>query len=306
MAVTQIINAANVLIPSFIKADSSNLPPIDCLTLHDFFSTDHRYVSNEGRNEKMQRAMSESYGDSAVGYVQLQRDANICTVYGRVTPEHMVSKPPYRVYCVVDESRLEIVDAYCLDCKASEGGCKHAVAFVYWIHRRNEDKSVTEVKCYWAKSALSSVMTKKYMEAREFSRPTRHSSSIDHSNDDQSDDSFLKKVIDLAIEKKSRCHLFKCFVTQKESTVESLELYALLMQIYDPSEEEENPLMAEDFISHCQETMEIEACKRAMEETVNQSSHPVWLKLKHGRVTASNFHQVSRCKTDGSLDQLQI
>jgi len=63
MVVAQIINAANVLIPSFIKADSSNLPPIDCLTLDDFFSTDHRYVLKEGRNEKMQRAMSESYGD---------------------------------------------------------------------------------------------------------------------------------------------------------------------------------------------------------------------------------------------------
>ena len=87
MPVAQRNNAANALIPCFIKADSSNLPPIDCLTLHDLFSTDHRYVSEEEMNEKMQRAMSESY--------------------------------------------LEIVYAYCLDCKASEGGCKHAVAFVY-------------------------------------------------------------------------------------------------------------------------------------------------------------------------------
>ena len=37
------------------------------------------------------------------------------------------------------------------------------------------------------------------MEAREISRPTRHSSSIKHSNDDQVDDSFMKKSIALAI-----------------------------------------------------------------------------------------------------------
>jgi len=85
MAVSQIINVANVLIPTFIKADSSNLPPLARIT-------DMSRFSKEGRNEKMQRAMSESY--------------------------------------------LEIVYAYCLDCKASEGGCKHAVAFVYWIHRK--------------------------------------------------------------------------------------------------------------------------------------------------------------------------
>jgi len=77
MPVAQRNNAANALIPCFIKADSSNLPPIDCLTLHDLFSTDHRYVSEEEMNEKTQRAMSESYGDSAVGYV------TVCSVTER-------------------------------------------------------------------------------------------------------------------------------------------------------------------------------------------------------------------------------
>ena len=70
-----------------------------------------------------------------------------------------------------------------------------------------------------------------------------YSSTVEHSNDDQGDDSFLKKVIALTIENKSRCHLLKYFVSHKESTVESLEQYALLIQIYDPSEEEENPII---------------------------------------------------------------
>ena len=77
MPVAQGNNPANVLIPCFIKGDSSNLPPIDCISLHDFFSTDHRYVSEEGMNEKMQRAISESYVNSAVGYV------TVCSVTER-------------------------------------------------------------------------------------------------------------------------------------------------------------------------------------------------------------------------------
>lgn len=35
--------------------------------------------------------------------------------------------------------------------------CKHAVAFLFWLHRRSEEPSVTATTCYWKKSALSKV-----------------------------------------------------------------------------------------------------------------------------------------------------
>ncbi|GBP81669.1 hypothetical protein EVAR_63156_1 [Eumeta japonica] len=43
----------------------------------------------------------------------------------------------------------------CHDCVASQGGCKHAIAFLMWIHRRSEEPSCTSVECYWMKSKLS-------------------------------------------------------------------------------------------------------------------------------------------------------
>ena len=72
--------------------------------------------------------------------LQLQRDESICTVYGRQTSVHMVSKPLYRVYCVVDESHLEIVYAYCLDFKASECGCEHAGEIISQIRQVRLDR----------------------------------------------------------------------------------------------------------------------------------------------------------------------
>lgn len=37
------------------------------------------------------------------------------------------------------------------------GVCKHAVAFVIWLHRQAEEPSPTSVSCYWKKSVLSTV-----------------------------------------------------------------------------------------------------------------------------------------------------
>ncbi|GBP23012.1 Beta-1,3-galactosyltransferase 6 [Eumeta japonica] len=77
------------------------------------------------------RSSRESYGDDAVGYVQLKRESNICTVKCRVCPEHK-----------------------CHDCAASAGGCKHAVAFDGCIeeaksrhaHRYNATGKVRTIK----------------------------------------------------------------------------------------------------------------------------------------------------------------
>ncbi|GBP09593.1 hypothetical protein EVAR_76585_1 [Eumeta japonica] len=59
----------------------------------------------------------------------------------------------------------------CEDCVASQGGCKHAIAFLMWLHRRSEEPSCTSVECYWKKSKLSRVgSSMKYMTAKELSK----------------------------------------------------------------------------------------------------------------------------------------
>ena len=94
-----------------------------------------------------------------------------------------------------------------------------------------------------------------------------YSSTVEHSNDDQGDDSdFLKKVIALTIENKSRCHLLKYFVSHKESTVESLEQYALLMQIYDPSEEPCKRILAKRYLEARIETVRYLCLARYLED----------------------------------------
>ncbi|GBP66565.1 Lysine--tRNA ligase [Eumeta japonica] len=106
-----------------------------------------------------ERSSRESYGDDAVGYVQLKRESNICTVKCRVCPEHKVRSKPYTVTIIVDEKNSVIISSQCHDCAASAGGCKHAVAFLMWLHRRSEEPSCTQVQCYWKKSELSKVGT---------------------------------------------------------------------------------------------------------------------------------------------------
>ena len=101
----------------------------------------------------------ESYGESAIGYVQVKREENINTVVGIVGPEHKVSSNGYKVELVMDVLKSEILSCKCYDCIAAQGGCKHQLALLGWIHRRSEQKTRTEMECYWPKSKLSRVGT---------------------------------------------------------------------------------------------------------------------------------------------------
>lgn len=62
------------------------------------------------------------------------------------------------------------------------GGCKHAVAFLMWVHRRSEDPSPTEVQCYWKKSVLSGVGTSlKYITVEEMGGGPSHKTTVSKS-----------------------------------------------------------------------------------------------------------------------------
>ncbi|KAJ8958354.1 hypothetical protein NQ314_006415 [Rhamnusium bicolor] len=63
----------------------------------------------------------ESYGDKAIGYVQLKRVNHICTVKAKVTPEYKIHNKYYNVIIEVDEAEEIILSCKCLDCAASEG-----------------------------------------------------------------------------------------------------------------------------------------------------------------------------------------
>ncbi|KAB0802565.1 hypothetical protein PPYR_04751 [Photinus pyralis] len=155
--------------PGFVKAQSDNLPHVDALMVAEFFASSDKYTAAEIRGLKAMRAGRESYGDAAVGYVQIQRSQNVCTIKCRLCPEHRVRQKNYSVVVVIDEVEEKILSADCQDCAAGAGGCKHAVAFVMWLHRRSEEPSPTDVESYWRKSKLAGVGTSlKYITVKNF------------------------------------------------------------------------------------------------------------------------------------------
>ncbi|GBP33079.1 hypothetical protein EVAR_18558_1 [Eumeta japonica] len=89
----------------FIKANSSNLPRIDLLMLGEFFTSNNDFCSAEFRHVKTSISSRPSYGDDAVSYVQLKRDGKICTVKGKICPEHKVHAKLYAITLVVDEEK---------------------------------------------------------------------------------------------------------------------------------------------------------------------------------------------------------
>ncbi|GBP35671.1 hypothetical protein EVAR_74996_1 [Eumeta japonica] len=60
-----------------------------------------------------------SYGDDAISYVQLKRDAHLCTVKCKMCPEHKVHAKLYGCTLIIDEEDDVIVSVVCEDCVAS-------------------------------------------------------------------------------------------------------------------------------------------------------------------------------------------
>lgn len=67
------------------------------------------------------RSTRESYGDNAVGYVQLKRGDGMCELKCTITPEHRITKKAYLCRIVINEIEERVEMCKCEDCTASEG-----------------------------------------------------------------------------------------------------------------------------------------------------------------------------------------
>ncbi|KAF4529998.1 hypothetical protein B566_EDAN009174 [Ephemera danica] len=144
----------------FVKANPSNLPEVDMFERQSYMSRNVLVVQSEVSGVKMVRSGAESYGDDAVGYVQIKREGPTCIVKGRIVPEHKVHKKPYHVEMMLNEtpgSGSKIIHVKCLSCVSAQGFCKHAFAFLCWVERRSYDKACTSVTSYWSKPKLATV-----------------------------------------------------------------------------------------------------------------------------------------------------
>ena len=112
-------------------------------------------VSAEQRGWRVHEAADENYGDSAVPYPQVKRVGDVVSVRALLTPAHRVKNKPYRVFAeIIDEDSSTNISAKFQDYSASSCGRKHGVAFFYWLHRKSEEPSVTQVTSYWRKAPL--------------------------------------------------------------------------------------------------------------------------------------------------------
>ncbi|XP_060807339.1 uncharacterized protein LOC132903320 isoform X2 [Amyelois transitella] len=265
----------------FVKAQSDNLPKIDAFMMTSYFASNPDFTSAEIRGVKAARSTRESYGDSAVGYVQVKRDGDICVVKARITPKHNVRQKCYAVICTCNETEETILSVQCEDC----------AAHLAWLHRRSEDLSTTSIECYWKKSKLSSVGTsQKIIKAKDmYTKTPKHDLVPTSSNSE----SFLTVV-------KNNCtlvgdinnHLIKFYTAP--STVEKLSIHHLLS-----TSTATNPA---DFIEYCQTIMTADACKEAAIATLDQNDCPLWHELRYGRITASKAYEAAHCQTiDGTL-----
>ncbi|CAG9763417.1 unnamed protein product [Ceutorhynchus assimilis] len=273
----------------FIKAQSDNLPLVDSLMIAEFFSKNELFTSAEQRGVKAKRSERESYGDSAVGYVELKRENNICLVKCKICPEHRVRAKNYTVIMEVNEAEESILKAQCQDCAASEGGCKHAIAFVMWVHRRSEEPSPTETISYWKKPKLSGVGTLlQFVKVQDFAKDAREE-IVNPTNK-----YFLEQFIGRAIECGASSQLLKYY---NEDKLLNLGIHQLLCSFQNDGKQ-----MADEFIMYAASKMSTALCNEAFSKTKEQSECSIWRDLRYCRITASKIYEVSRCKTvEGSL-----
>ncbi|KAK4885148.1 hypothetical protein RN001_001419 [Aquatica leii] len=271
----------------FQKADTHNLPRVDIHMLYEFIKTTSSFSG-----VKAVRSGRENYGDSAVGYVQVKRDGDICIVRGRVCLEHKLRSKPYSIICKINENNNAIKDIKCLDCVASAGGCKHRIAFLMWLHRRSEEPASTSTICYWKKPVLAQVGSSiKFIKSVDIGRKSKKTLvDVNRVND------FAEEAFNLVKKQKYTCPISVhiCIPTD----VETLSLHNL-MTAFVASDLEHT---ADNFIIFCNDSLTNENIASACALSHNQSENSLWFKLRYARMTASKLYDVAVCKTpNGSL-----
>ncbi|KAJ8685820.1 hypothetical protein QAD02_021613 [Eretmocerus hayati] len=188
----------------------------------------------------------------------------------------------------MDEKNEIVKDLACVgnECKASEGGCKHCIAFLMWVNRRFESSSPTDVECYWKKSRLSRVSS-----SMRFIKLDDMKSQNVRCTDDLGDNSTsLDKVKMKAEQLQSDSQVSRYLFDLDVSRVNCLSIHQLVYDFYGDTS-------ALDFFEFARVKMSPELCVEIEERTRNQSDDPLWHEMRFGRLTASIIHEASHCKT---------
>ncbi|KAI8439048.1 hypothetical protein MSG28_012920 [Choristoneura fumiferana] len=256
----------------FVEAYSYNLPKVSVDMVVRFFA-----ASTEIKASKC--SVGESFGDSAIKFVQIKRDAGLCTVKSRVTPEHAINLESYRATVVIDEDEDVVRSCQCDDCALCPDACRHAVAFLLWLHRRSEEPPTTSAICYWDSATLSnqddttSVMTVKEMLGIK---------EVKMKPDTRVLDEFIK----VAKEKNIDCLLMRHI----EGVKQKLSLHQLCVTV-------EGQL-------HCPQAL-LQALVAEM-TSVTEADVTPWCEVWYGRIKDSMLHEAVHCpeKKDDLVERI--
>lgn len=220
-----------------------------------------------------------------------------------------VRKQPYSVTMVIDEKQGEVKTVQCEDCPASQGYCKHAVAFLMWTHRRSEEPSCTATECYWKKSILSKVGSSlKFMKIKEMKdgnsslpgvklrRKIKEIGDRNSSSSTQQDEGVLFDFLEESKKRKlQNCQILKHQPDYECDIVQLLSLHYLSYKCNAHND-------CDKFINSVNAVFTEENVKNIERLTREQHKSSAWFELRYARITASTAFDVSRCKTsEGSL-----
>ncbi|KAL5236791.1 hypothetical protein ACI65C_004201 [Semiaphis heraclei] len=230
-----------------------------------------------------------------IGYVQIKREGSICDVKTQISPEHRVRNKNYHVSLTINEEKEEIVDLHCDDCAASLGGCKHSLAFLMFVHRKSEEKSPTEVECYWKRPKLSGVgTTLKYITAKSMSKK-----AIVNIQSEISNKNFFNEAMKLGETHQINCQVGAHNYKLEESFFKMLSIHTAILEF---SKQYNSNDTVDDFLHFLKERTPISVFSGVEEKTTNQANNFLWFELRYGRITASKIYELSRCKKgDGVL-----
>ncbi|KAI4463230.1 hypothetical protein MML48_4g00000647 [Holotrichia oblita] len=174
------------------------------------------------------------------------------------------------------------------------GGCKYAVAFLAWLHRRSEDPPSTSNKCYWKKSKLATIGTSpKFIKVKEIGGPPKTAQ--------EGNSNFLEKVIDYSMKiGHIDSELIKYY--KEFSPSERLSINYLIITM--PNAKLASPL---EFVKYCSTNMDTSICEEAFQLTLDQSDCPLWHELRYTRITALKAYEAAHSHSfDGSLVEVII
>ncbi|XP_053698495.1 uncharacterized protein LOC128745442 [Sabethes cyaneus] len=279
----------------YSKADINTLPKVDFFMVQHFLSTNDKFRDANKRG-KIERSNNPDYLKSAIGRVQYKIENGIYTIKAKVVPEHKVTSKQYSVVAIVDTKLEKIEDVYCESesdgCKAAAGGCKHAVAFLFFLYEKFASPSPTDTNCLWKVPQLARVDE----NIDNFDISNCAVTGVKRKTDTESGSGrFLQTLLEKCPKSHTNTAL-KYFKPTYEGDVCSM--HNLMLEFKSKNSA---TYSFKNFISFCKSSMTEKACNFNEINTRGQDSS-LWYHLKFGRITASKLYELSRCATpDGSL-----